>query len=533
MASICIEHLTFTYPLSSRPALRDLTLSAEEGEFLLLCGESGCGKTTLLRHLKTALTPHGTRSGEILLDGKPLTEISAREQAERIGFVLQQPEDQIVTDKVWHELAFGPENLGVAPEVLRRRVGEMASFFGIQEWFDRDTDALSGGQKQLLNLASVLVMQPEVLILDEPTARLDPIAAAEFLRAVERVNRELGVTVLLSEQRLELALGMADRAVVLHQGETAAWGTPREVARRLYETKSPFFAAMPAAVRIWGGLGAKGDCPMDVRGGKALLRQAPPKEMHFPVAEVSSDKPLLQLKDVWFRYEKNAPDVLRGMELTVQQGEILAILGGNGCGKTTALRLLAGTLRPQRGKITRQTQRVSMLPQEPTALFTRPSLRQELAEAEKPDELAALMELEDLLDRDPGDLSGGEQQRAAMAVLLARKPEVLLLDEPTKGMDAMFRRRFGKLLQRLAQSGLAIVLVSHDVEFCAEFAHRAGLLFDGQLLTEDDSRSFFTGNHFYTTATNRMARQWLPEALLCEEVIAACQNGDAPDSRQS
>ena len=533
MASIRIEHLTFTYPLSKQPALRDLTLSAAEGEFLLLCGESGCGKTTLLRHLKTALTPHGVHSGEILLDGQPLEELSARDQAGRIGFVLQQPEDQIVTDKVWHELAFGPENLGVAPEILRRRVGEMASFFGIQEWFDRDTDALSGGQKQMLNLASVLVMQPEVLILDEPTARLDPIAAAEFLRAVERVNRELGVTVLLSEQRLELALGMADRAVVLHQGEIAACGTPEEIARRLHETHSPFFAAMPAAVQIWGGLGAKGDCPMDVRGGKALLRQVAPSEVPFPGPELPAGKPLLQLKDVWFRYEKNAPDVLRGMALTVHAGEILAILGGNGCGKTTALRLLAGTLRPQRGKITRLTQRVSMLPQEPTALFTRPSLRQELAEAENPDELAVLMELEDLLDRDPGDLSGGEQQRAAMAVLLARKPEVLLLDEPTKGMDAMFRRRFGKLLQRLAESGLAIVLVSHDVEFCAEFAHWAGLLFDGQLLTEGGSRSFFIGNHFYTTAANRMARQWLPEALLCEEVIAACQNGDAPDSRQS
>ena len=306
MASIRIEHLTFTYPLSTQPALRDLSLSVQEGEFLLLCGESGCGKTTLLRHLKTAFTPHGVRSGEILLDGQPIETLSARDQAGRIGFVLQQPEDQIVTDKVWHELAFGPENLGVAPEVLRRRVGEMASFFGIQEWFDRDTDALSGGQKQMLNLASVLVMQPEVLILDEPTARLDPIAAAEFLRAVERVNRELGVTVLLSEQRLELALGMADRAVVLHQGEIAACGTPEELARRLYETHSPFFAAMPAAVRIWGGLGAPGGCPMDVRGGKALLRLCAPAETHFPAPEAPSGKPLLQLKDVWFRYEKNA-----------------------------------------------------------------------------------------------------------------------------------------------------------------------------------------------------------------------------------
>ena len=531
MASVRIDHLSFTYPLADTPALRDVSLSVGEGEFLLLCGVSGCGKTTLLRHLKSALTPRGTRTGQILLDGTPLPEIDARTQAARIGFVLQQPEDQIVTDKVWHELAFGPENLGVDPETLRRRVGEMASFFGIQAWFDRDTDSLSGGQKQLLNLAAVLVMQPEILVLDEPTARLDPMAAAEFLRAVERVNRELGVTVILSEQRLELALGMADHAAVLEEGRLAAWGTPREIAKLLYESRSPFFAAMPAAVRLWGGLGGPGDCPMDVRGGKALLRQAAPAPMDFPAAALTEGEPLLRLKDVWFRYDRSGPDVLRGMNLTVRKGELLAVVGGNGCGKTTALRLLAGTLKPWRGRAENRNVRAALLPQEPRALFTRESLRQELGAGQA--RWIEALELGALLDRDPGDLSGGEQQRAAMAKLLAANPDVLLLDEPTKGMDAIFKQRFGRMLQRLTENGVAVVLVSHDVEFCAQFAHRAGLLFDGQLLSAGETRKFFTGNHFYTTAANRMARQWLPEALLCEEVIAACRNAPAPASPQS
>ena len=530
MATIQIDHLNFTYPLAAAPALRDVSLSVSEGEFLLLCGVSGCGKTTLLRHLKSALTPHGSRSGEIRIDGKPLETLTAREQTERIGFVLQQPEDQIVTDKVWHELAFGLENLGVPPETIRLRVGEMASFFGMQEWFDRETNGLSGGQKQLLNLAAVLTMQPEVLILDEPTARLDPIAAAEFLRAVERVNRELGVTVLLSEQRLELALGMADRAAVLEAGAITALGTPREIAGTLYEAKSPFFAAMPAAARLWGGLGAKGPCPLDVREGKALLRQTPPAAADFPAGIRSAGETLLRLKDVWFRYEKTGPDVLRGMEMTVRKGEIFAVVGGNGCGKTTALKLLSGTLRPWRGKVERHG-RAALLPQEPQVLFTKNSLRQELTGGQEA--VIEALKLEALLERDPGDLSGGELQRAAIAKLLAAKPDALLLDEPTKGMDAMLRARFGRMLQTLAEAGLAIVVVSHDIEFCAAYAHRAGLLFDGQLLAEGETRAFFTGNHFYTTAANRMARQWLPGALSCEEVIAACQNADAPSLRRS
>ena len=530
MAAIRIDHLNFTYPLSDAPALRDVSLSVEDGEFLLLCGVSGCGKTTLLRHLKSALTPNGKRSGDILLDGKPLAEISQREQAARIGFVLQQPEDQIVTDKVWHELAFGLENLGVEPETLRLRVGEMASFFGIQEWFDRDTDGLSGGQKQLLNLAAVLVMQPEVLVLDEPTARLDPIAAAEFLRAVERVNRELGVTVILSEQRLEPVLGMADHTAVLESGRLSACGTPKEIAEKLYKTSSPFFAAMPAAVRIWGGLGGHGDCPMDVRAGKAMLRNYTLEKTDFPPAESVAGETLLRLKDVWFRYERSGPDVLRGMNLTVHKGEILAVVGGNGCGKTTALRLLAGSLKPWRGKPENEEAKVALLPQEPRALFTRESLRQELGSGQG--RWIEALELSDLLDRDPGDLSGGEQQRAAIAKVLTSSPDVLLLDEPTKGMDAIFKHRFGEMLRALTADGLAIVLVSHDVEFCAEFANRAGLLFDGQLLSAGETRSFFTGNHFYTTAANRMARQQLPEALLCEEVIAACRNVPAPASPQ-
>ena len=536
MAAFAIEHLTFAYPKAVERALDDVSFSVREGEFFLLCGVSGGGKSTLLRHLKSVLTPYGTRSGRVLLDGKPLETWDARTQAQRIGFVLQQPDDQLVTDKVWHELAFGLESLGTDAQTMRLRVGEMASFFGIQTWFDRSVDTLSGGQKQLLNLASVMAMHPDVLVLDEPTGQLDPIAAAEFLHTVQRLNRELGVTVILSEHRLEDALPMADRAAVLEQGRLTALGTPDEVARALLERGSPFFAAMPTPVRVWGGVGAPGKCPLDIRAGRALLETLRPCPLPATDTPADSDgAPLLQLRECWFRYDRDGADVLKGLSLTVRAGELLAIVGGNGAGKSTALAVLAGQRRPYRGKVLQKAKRIAALCQEPRAMFVKDTVRADLEDAlrtlslpaaerqPRMDAAVAAMALSPLLERHPFDLSGGEQQRAAIAKLLLARPDVLLLDEPTKGMDAAFRASFGALLRALCAQGTAVVLVSHDIEFCAAYADRAALLFDGQILSEGRTRAFFAGNHFYTTAANRMARPWLPDAILCREVIEACR----------
>ncbi len=536
MAAFAIEHLTFAYPKAVERALDDVSFSVREGEFFLLCGVSGGGKSTLLRHLKSVLTPYGTRSGRVLLDGKPLETWDARTQAQRIGFVLQQPDDQLVTDKVWHELAFGLESLGTDAQTMRLRVGEMASFFGIQTWFDRSVDTLSGGQKQLLNLASVMAMHPDVLVLDEPTGQLDPIAAAEFLHTVQRLNRDLGVTVILSEHRLEDALPMADRAAVLEQGRLTALGTSDEVARALLERGSPFFAAMPTPVRVWGGVGAPGKCPLDIRAGRALLETLRPSPLPATNTPADSDgAPLLQLRECWFRYDRDGADVLKGLSLTVRAGELLAIVGGNGAGKSTALAVLAGQRRPYRGKVLQKAKRIAALCQEPRAMFVKDTVRADLEDAlhmlslpaaerqPRMDAAVTAMALSPLLERHPFDLSGGEQQRAAIAKLLLTRPDVLLLDEPTKGMDAAFRASFGALLRALCAQGTAVVLVSHDIEFCAAYADRAALLFDGQILSEGRTRAFFAGNHFYTTAANRMARPWLPDAILCREVIEACR----------
>ena len=542
METFDIRGLSFRYPGQSGAALRDIGFSVRPGEFVTLCGPSGCGKTTLLRQLKTVLAPHGTRTGEILFAGRPLDEIGQREQSARIGFVQQSPENQIVTDKVWHELAFGLESLGYDTAAIRGRVAEMASFFGIQSWFYKSVTELSGGQKQLLNLASVMAMQPSVLILDEPTSQLDPIAAADFLATVGKINRELGTTVLMTEHRLEEVFPMSDRVLVMDGGRILADGTPREVGARLRDAGHAMFLAMPAAMRVWAAVPNGAPCPVTVREGRDWLAglAASRKLKEIPDAPVSGapGETAVELADVWFRYGKDLPDVVKGLSLRVRKGELAALLGGNGTGKTTALSVVGGLRRACRGEVKTHGS-VGMLPQNPQALFVKKTVREDLfeifrgrnvsgeAREEKVARAVRLCRLETLLDRHPYDLSGGEQQRAALAKVLLLDPDILLLDEPTKGLDAEFKQLLAVILQTLCRRGAAVLMVSHDVEFCAEYADRCALFFDGSIVTEGPPRAFFSGNSFYTTAANRMARAVLPEAVTAADVIAAC-GGEVP-----
>lgn len=544
MDTFAIHDLTFFYPGQAVPALDRLDLTVRSGEFWVLCGPSGCGKSTLLRQLKTVLAPHGHRLGEIRFEGVPLDELDQREQAARIGFVLQSPENQLVTDKVWHELAFGLESLGYDTPTIRRRVAEMASFFGIQTWFYKNVAELSGGQKQLLNLASVMAMQPSVLILDEPTSQLDPIAAADFLATLGKINRELGTTILLTEHRLEEAFPLAGRVAVLDRGRLLCTGTPSQVGAALKDAGHAMFQAMPAPMRIWAAVGDSSPCPVTVREGRDWLGRfaaahplgALPEERRHaypPEAAVTA-------RDLWFKYEKDLPDVVKGLSLTVRRGEFLALLGGNGTGKTTSLKLLSGLLQPCRGEL-ETVGRLGVLPQNPQALFVKKTVREDLfellkgrslsraAQEEQVARVVTLCRLEELLDRHPYDLSGGEQQRAALAKILLLEPDVLLLDEPTKGLDAGFKQTLAEILQRLLRRGVAVLMVSHDIEFCARYAHRCALFFDGTIVTEGPPRAFFSGNSFYTTAANRMARARLPGAVTAEEVIAACGGALPPE----
>ena len=527
MEAFTIRNLSFTYPEREKKALDGVSLTVRQGDFLVLCGPSGCGKSTLLRQLKTALAPHGDRTGELLFEGQPLDSLDQRTQASRIGFVQQSPENQIVTDKVWHELAFGLESLGYETAEIRRRVAEMASYFGIQTWFHKNVTELSGGQKQLLNLASVMVMQPHVLILDEPTSQLDPIAAADFLATLGKINRELGTTILLTEHRLEEAFPLATNVAVLDQGKLLGTGTPAQVGQLLRRRGHGMFLAMPAAMRVWAAVDQSAPCPVTVREGRSWLTEfakghplaaLPPETIHQPGETV------LNAEGVWFRYEQDGADVVRGLNLTARRGELTALLGGNGTGKTTSLKLLSGLLKPYRGQITRNAV-IGMLPQNPQALFAKKTVRedlQELVPGKKIGPIVRLCRLEGLLDSHPYDLSGGEQQRAALAKILLLEPEILLLDEPTKGLDAEFKQVFAGILRTLLDRGVAIVMVSHDIEFCARYAGRCAMFFDGEIVAQATPRRFFSGNSFYTTSSNRMARELLPQAVTPEDLIVSC-----------
>ena len=634
MAHFEIKNLSFSYPTTGgRKALDDINLTIGRGQYVTFCGRSGCGKTTLLRQLKSALTPHGKRTGEILFDGTPIGDVGLREQSARIGYVMQDPDNQIVTDKVWHELAFGLESLGVDQKTIRLRVAEMASYFGIQGWFHKTVTELSGGQKQLLNLASIMAMQPDVLILDEPTSQLDPIAASDFLNTVRKINRELRTTVLITEHRLEDIFHASDLVVVMEDGKVLTADGPRQVGAFLKEKDSPIFAAMPSPVQIYfavmntngdilkkqsekdeaskkgveekgtskaaqggqisdrlsttenheavttvqnlsieknvkmdsgmgrvseklaenAGMTCADGCPLTVREGAAWLdtlfaEKKPEKTVIEDTDPALSDPedikdPAVFVKEAWFRYEKDTPDVLKGVVLRVPRQTLFAVVGGNGTGKSTLLKTICNTCKPYRGKVLIDGRPVgkykggelfrhnlALLPQDPKSLFVKKTVREELLEMlekgereSRIDEIAALCEITPLLSQHPYDLSGGEQQRAALAKVLLTDPKILLLDEPTKGIDSFFKQQFAAILQKLKERGVTIIMVSHDVEFCAKYADLVSMFFDGSVVTTNTPNQFFSRNSFYTTAANRMSRHVFENAVNNEDVIRLCK----------
>lgn len=580
MALFEIRNLTFTYPDQEKPALTDLNFSLKQGEFLVVCGKSGCGKSTLLRHFKTAMTPYGERKGQILFEGRELDAVSVREQGARIGYVLQSPDNQLVTDKVWHELAFGLENLGYETGTIRLRVAEMASFFGIQTWFEKNVEELSGGQKQLLNLAAVMAMQPDLLVLDEPTSQLDPLAAGDFLATLRKINAELGTTILLIEHRLEEVLAYADQVLVMENGGILALDTPEKLPSLIRE--NDMFQAMPVPMRIFEELSGEGDSPVTVREGREWLegwreqqktsvsnqknrtegvekwsdtpvsRNIEPqndskpsffgglRERIFTKEETRQSQPVLEARDVWFRYEKELPDVVRDLNLKVQKGELYCLLGGNGTGKSTTLRLLGRIRKPYRGKLFLNGKELGtyregelygkllgILPQNPQSLFVKDTVEKDLREMSgdtgRLRDVIEKTEIGHLLGSHPYDLSGGEQQRAALAKVLLLDPEIILLDEPTKGLDGFYKKKLAQILKGLTAEGKTILMVSHDIEFCAEYGDTCALFFHGSVVTSAPAREFFAGNSFYTTAANRMARKWYPDAVTAKDVIERCR----------
>ncbi|MBQ3151501.1 MAG: ATP-binding cassette domain-containing protein [Clostridia bacterium] len=545
MEILQIKDLSFKYPEAEKKALDCVNLSVRKGDFVLLCGESGCGKTTLLRLLKKEIAPFGEKTGEIIYNS--VFEESDKNETSHTGFVGQNPDEQIVTDKVWHELSFGLENMGVEKSRIRSRVGEMASFFGIHNWYHSNTDELSGGQKQLLNLASVMVMNPDILLLDEPTSQLDPIAASDFIATLHKLNRETGLTVILVEHRLEEVFPVADKVITMHDGRILFFDEPKKVCKLM--KGGPLEAGLPSAVRIFNALCEEGECPLTVRDGRNFIENYADKASACSIGKHTlKGEKAIEVKNLWFRYEKNLPDVITDLDFGVTEGEIVSILGGNGSGKTTMLNLLAGLDKPYKGKIklfgkninnykgaSLYRRNIALLAQNPKLVFQKDRVDDDFSAALKTMEIPVsehkdLIEktvrrfgVEQLLHRHPYDLSGGEQQKCALCKLLLTEPKILLLDEPTKGFDAQSKQTLAKMLTELKADGKTIVIVTHDVEFAAQISDRCALFFDGKIISDGTPNSFFSGNTFYTTAASRISRGVFKDTVLCEEVIRCCK----------
>lgn len=537
MEILQLNHYSFAYPEAKAPTLRDINLSVEEGEFILVVGLSGSGKTTLLRQLKPTLTPHGKKRGKITFRGKDLEDLTLREEVTGIGFVQQNPENQVVADKVWHELAFGLESLGTEPQKIRLRVGEIAGFFGMEEWFYKDVKDLSGGQLQMVSLASILALQPEILLLDEPTSQLDPIAAGEFFQALKRVSNELGITVILSEHRLGEVFALADRILYLEEGKVGFFGSPRDFGEGLAKDPRGILDSAPVPTRIYAEAGIPGTCPLTVGEGTRWISD---KELSpLPKREPRElGDTALALRGVTFRYEKDGPDILKSVDMDLYKHKINCILGGNGAGKSTTLKVLSGLEKPFRGAVYDYGRKrkkggglvrgLSLVPQNPRSLFVKKTVREELEEMgrkgskdteKQVKEMGELFGLSHLWEQHPYDISGGEQQRLAVAKVMMGDPEILLMDEPTKGMDGAFKKQFAQVLRELINRGVTIVLVSHDLEFCGEVGEYCYLFFAGEVISRGVREEFFPGNHFYTTAANKMCRRKNKDIITVEDAV--------------
>jgi energy-coupling factor transport system ATP-binding protein len=547
MAFIELKHVSFSYPSADKAAIEDFSLIVEKGQFVVLFGPSGSGKSTVLRMLKKEIQPHGVLKGELIISGQSLDQDG--EPSSRVGFVFQDPENQVVADDVLHEVVFGLENMGVMTNEMRSRVAEMVHFFGAESLLHRKTHELSGGMKQQINLASVLLMQPDILLLDEPTAQLDPVSAREFLDMLVRLNEEFGMTIILAEHRLDDVFTIADKIVLLKNGKCIAEGEPKQVLETIWNSpERTFVPSIPALYLSTTKKENRRGIPLSVKEGRKwiqelnLIGQSKEDRFHMEI----QNKKLIEVKELLFRYRKEGEIVLNELDFTLNKGDIYALLGGNGSGKSTLLKILVGILRPINGRITLMdkplkawksleiAKKIGYLPQNPKIFFVHDTVEKEIQDTMQKWSITNQTEVNNLLQRlgishllqnHPYDLSGGELQKAALACVLLRKPDILLLDEPTKGLDPISKDSFSKILHNLQEEGMTVVMSTHDIEFAAVNATKCGMMFQGNITSENEPKEFFKGNFFYTTMVQRLFRN-LPknEIVTLEEAISLCKS---------
>jgi len=481
-------------------------LAIEKGAFCLLAGGSGSGKTTLLRQFFGDNALQGKSEGKLLCSSNG------------IGYVWQNPASQIVTDRVEYEIVFGLENIGMSKEHMQRRLAEVATFFGLEDLLQRDTMNLSGGEMQTLNVAAAVAMNPELLLLDEPASQLDPVAARRLYELLRQVNEELGITVVIAEQRLEDVIFLADQMILMKQGELVAVGAPGNVYQN--STAADRRRFFPSYMQVYQNDAKE---VLEVISQKTARqwfeKNYKEKEQEETVLSKEKTHEVIYCKNLYFRYEKNLADVIKECSCDIPKGEITCIAGGNGSGKSTLLQILSGRYHPYHGKIKNMSKTISYLPQQPKYLFLEDCFEKELTHAsDEVKEWIYKFGLEDLLQRHPADVSGGELQRMALSFVLGKDAEIYLLDEPTKGMDRDSKEIFKDILRGLSELGKTIIMVSHDMEFAAQIANYMGLMFQGRVDLLTDSRSFFEDNQFYTTELNRIARNVSKHIIIGEDV---------------
>jgi len=532
---IRFQDVTYAYPDSHTPVLRNLSLEVEEGEFVLLIGASGAGKSTLLRCLN-GLVPHfygGTFRGKVNVAGHDPLADGPRGMSTLVGFVLQDPESQFVVDSVEDELAFAMENHNLEQAIMRKRVEEVLDQLNIAHLRHRRINTLSGGEKQRVAIGAVLTLEPKVLVLDEPTSQLDPQAAEEVLTTLQKLNADLGLTIILSEHRLERVVQYADRILYLPgNGRTPLMGKPDEVLMKV-ELIPPLISL--ARELEWQPL------PLTIKKGRKFARHLellpaglqPSGDEHRD----SARRRIISIQNLWFSY--NGHEALRGVNLSVGQGEFVALMGRNGSGKTTLLKHLVGLLRPQEGQIELWgedikgkgtediARRVGYVPQNPGSLLFADTLREELdftrrshgLETGNYEELLRSLHLEQYADTYPRDLSSGERQRTAMAAILVAEPEIILLDEPTRGLDYYQKRTLIDILSGMQAEGKTIIMSTHDVELVAQGADRVVILGEGQVVVDGPARKVMSKSMVFSSQINKLFRD--DRFLTVDDVLEA------------
>jgi len=534
MADIKIEDLKYYYPDSKKPSLNKINLEIPEGQFVLIVGGSGSGKSSLIRAM-AGLIPDfygGTYGGKVYLDNKELRQIDRRSLAQQIGLVFQDPESQLVMTGVEQEIAFGMENIGLPNNLMKRRVMEVTGVLGLSGYLNGFIPELSGGQKQKVALASVLAMQPSILLLDEPTSQLDPISGEEILTMVRRLNEENGITVVLIEQRLERCFHLADRILVMDKGEIIYdHHAPDAIAHWAVKNNIPF---IPPLAQLFASVHYP-EIPVTVKQGRRILKSFYPSvkstidrqnslEKNAQVLQVSDKKKLVDIHNLWFTYS-NGQEVLKNINFNISPGEFVVVMGENGAGKTTLIKNINGLLKPGRGHVKveeRDTRKCSVedlasvigyLSQDPNDYLFLPSVREELSFTMNNLGLKDDGIIEKLLIRlnllvhaeeNPRDLSTGERQRVALASVLVARPKLLLLDEPTRGLDYLLKEELGNILLEFQKEGTAVLVITHDVEFAAEYADRIILMTDGTIVANGSKYEILTNSTFYSPQISKL-----------------------------